>query len=170
MEAEDLRAQKQFSFIYKRASWCKYQGKAFSGSGSTPHITKEYRKFIEKFIKKHNISTVLDAPCGLWTFSQLIEWRGVDGYVGIDLVKEVVRENRRTVRNLRWDPKRFQFRVMSLTSHALPPSDLVGLSYYLMLYLYQQKKSKNIFDFFQFTNSVSCLSEINCCKSSISKS
>ena len=62
-----------FNQIYAEGTWGKdVTGKGTSGSGSTLEITREYRAYVEDFIKKHNIESVVDAGCGDWSFSKAI--------------------------------------------------------------------------------------------------
>jgi hypothetical protein len=57
-----------FNGIYAEGTWGKdITGKGTSGSGSTLEITREYRAYIEEFIKKHAVKSVIDAGSGDWT-------------------------------------------------------------------------------------------------------
>jgi hypothetical protein len=49
-------------------------GKGTSGSGSTLEITREYRAYVEDFMKKHAVKSVVDAGCGDW--SSRARWTG----------------------------------------------------------------------------------------------
>lgn len=63
-----------------------------SGHGSLPSVTRDYRRFLERFIRDHEVESVVDYGCGDWQFSRLIDWGGVD-YLGIDVVEKVVSKN-----------------------------------------------------------------------------
>src|SRR5262249_8163113 len=79
-----------FNRIYAEGAWGKYvTGKGTSGWGSTLEITQEYRAYIEDFMKKHAIKSVVDAGCGDWSFSSAIDW-GDARYLGIDIASEVI--------------------------------------------------------------------------------
>ncbi|MBA3722549.1 MAG: methyltransferase domain-containing protein [Parachlamydiaceae bacterium] len=83
-----------FNDIYKNKSWGKNSsGEGFSGTGSTLKNTVEYRQFLADFFTAYNIKSVVDAGCGDWTFSQEINWSGIN-YKGYDLVKFVIEKNR----------------------------------------------------------------------------
>jgi SAM-dependent methyltransferase len=41
-------------------------------------------------MKGAGVRSVLDVGCGDWQFSRLIDWSGLDRYLGIDLVDEVI--------------------------------------------------------------------------------
>src|SRR5262245_12747243 len=64
-------------------------GKGTSGSGSTLEITREYRSYVEDFMKKHTVKSVVDAGCGDWSFSSAINW-GDASYLGIDIASDVI--------------------------------------------------------------------------------
>jgi protein YibB len=64
-----------------------------SGVGSTPENTAEYRAFLQQFMARNRVRSVVDFGCGEWQFSQLIDWSGV-GYLGVDLVPAMIEKNR----------------------------------------------------------------------------
>lgn len=106
--------KKVFSDIYKEKVW--YKG---SGSGSLPKTTRIYRKFIQEYIIKNKIKSVLDFGCGNWNFSKLINWRGIN-YLGLDVVDFVIEENRR-----KYTKKTIKFDVADLSNEKLPVADLI---------------------------------------------
>ena len=54
-----------FNRIYADGAWGKdITGKGTSGSASTLEITREYRAYIEEFIKKRGVMSVVDAGSG----------------------------------------------------------------------------------------------------------
>lgn len=94
---EIAKASNEFVFanIYDTAEWGKNEeGKGFSGLGSTRENAAPYMVFLEKFMQDHNIRSVVDLGCGDWTFSQHINWDGIQ-YVGIDVVRSVIEKNRK---------------------------------------------------------------------------
>jgi SAM-dependent methyltransferase len=60
-----------------------------SGVGSGVTYTAGYRAFLEGFMEKHAIRSVLDVGCGDWQFSRLINW-GDRLYVGLDEVQSLI--------------------------------------------------------------------------------
>ena len=70
-----------FNRIYATGRWATdATGKGTSGSGSTLEITREYRAYIEDFIKKHAVNSVIDVGCWDWDspvglFSPHPPWR-----------------------------------------------------------------------------------------------
>lgn len=82
-----------FTHIYNAALWgTNTQGEGFSGGGSLAKNTKEYRDYLEKFMKDHSITSVIDAGCGDWEFSRCINWTGIE-YIGYDIVAHVIEKN-----------------------------------------------------------------------------
>jgi SAM-dependent methyltransferase len=108
-----------FNRIYAEGSWGKdVTGKGTSGSGSTVEITREYRAYIEDFMKRHAVMSVVDAGCGDWSFSSAIDW-GDASYLGVDIASDVIE----TVRKKHQTGK-ITFQVGDITE-ALPAADLL---------------------------------------------
>ena len=108
-----------FNRIYAEGRWgTDAAGTGTSGSGSTLEITREYRAYLEDFIRTHGIRSVVDAGCGDWGFSSAIDW-GEASYLGIDIASDVidaVREKHET--------GRIRFQVGDITED-LPAADLL---------------------------------------------
>ena len=82
-----------FDEIYRNATWgANSEGVGTSGTGSTETATLLYRTFLQKFLADKKITSVVDAGCGDWEFSQTIDWTGID-YKGYDIVDDVVKRN-----------------------------------------------------------------------------
>jgi len=108
-----------FNRIYAEGTWGKDSaGKGTSGSGSTLEITREYRAYIEEFIKKHAVKSVVDAGCGDWTFSSTMDW-GDASYLGVDIASDIVDADRKKYQS---DKVRFQ---VGDISEELPAADLL---------------------------------------------
>lgn len=60
-----------------------------SGVGSHPAYCEGYVRFLENFMRRHNIRRVLDWGCGDWQFSKHVAWGDVL-YVGVDVVPGLV--------------------------------------------------------------------------------
>jgi SAM-dependent methyltransferase len=85
--------ERVFSNIYSQAVWGKNaKGEGFSGGGSLLKNCLEYNKYLENFMLKHNIRSVVDAGCGDWESTQYINWNGVE-YFGCDVVESVIKKN-----------------------------------------------------------------------------
>lgn len=108
-----------FNRIYAEGTWDKdVAGKGTSGTGSTVEITREYRVYIEDFMKKHSIKSVVDAGCGDWSFSSAIDW-GDASYLGIDIASDVIA----AVSN-KHEKGRIKFQVGDITDE-LPAAELL---------------------------------------------
>lgn len=90
-----------------------------SGEGSLPVHTSSYVRFLESFIRKNNIKSVVDAGCGDWQFSRLVDW-GDTSYIGYDVVESVVREDTK-----KYASNRIKFIHYSGNPHELPSADLL---------------------------------------------
>lgn len=108
-----------FNLIYRVGSWGKdAAGKGTSGTGSTLEVTREYRAYLEEFIRTHSVTSVVDAGCGDWTFSSAIDWGGAS-YLGVDIASDVVKAVRR-----KYEKGNITFQVGDITEE-LPAADLL---------------------------------------------
>lgn len=82
-----------FDTIYKNAEWGKGDiNGGSSGHGSSPEINEMYISYLNEFIKKYNIHSIVDIGCGDWQIMNHIDLTNVD-YKGFDVVDEVINEN-----------------------------------------------------------------------------
>jgi SAM-dependent methyltransferase len=108
-----------FNRIYAEGTWGKdVAGKGTSGSGSTLEITREYRAYVEDFMRTHRVRSVVDAGCGDWSFSSAIDW-GDASYLGVDIASDVVAAVRNT-----HEKGNIRFQVGDITEE-LPAADLL---------------------------------------------
>jgi SAM-dependent methyltransferase len=108
-----------FNRIYAEGTWGKdVAGMGTSGTGSTLEITREYRVYVEDFMQKHSVKSVVDAGCGDWSFSSAIDW-GDASYLGIDIASDVIA----AVRN-KHEKGRIKFQVGDITDE-LPVAELL---------------------------------------------
>ena len=108
-----------FNSIYAEGTWGKdVAGKGTSGTGSTLEITREYRVYVEDFMKKHSVKSVVDAGCGDWSFSSAMDW-GDASYLGVDIASDVIA----AVRN-KHEKGKIRFQVGDITE-SLPAADLL---------------------------------------------
>jgi len=113
--------QQIFSDIYSKNSWIKG-----SGWGSWPENAEPYVKHIQTFLREYDIRSVVDAGCGDWQFSHLIDWSGVD-YKGFDVVTDVVSSN-----TSKYGNDTISFYELDISTKALPPADLILVKDVLM--------------------------------------
>lgn len=108
-----------FNRIYAEGSWGKDgTGRGTSGSGSTLEVTREYRAYLENFLKTHAITSVVDAGCGDWSFSSAVDW-GDASYLGVDIASDVIEAVRK-----KHEKGRIRFQVGDITED-LPAADLL---------------------------------------------
>jgi SAM-dependent methyltransferase len=109
-----------FNCIYATGTWARDDatGKGTSGTGSTLEITREYRAYLENFIKDHAVKSVVDAGCGDWSFSSAIDW-GDASYLGVDIASDVINAVRK-----KHEKGKIKFEVGDITQD-LPASDLL---------------------------------------------
>lgn len=108
-----------FNHIYSAGVWGRdVAGAGTSGSGSTPEITREYRAYLQDFIKTHRVKSIVDAGCGDWGFSSAIDW-GSASYLGVDIASEVIDADR-----TKYEKGKITFRVGDITEE-LPAADLL---------------------------------------------
>jgi SAM-dependent methyltransferase len=108
-----------FNRIYAEGTWGRdVAGKGTSGTGSTLEITREYRAYVEDFMKTHSVKSVVDAGCGDWSFSRAMDW-GDASYLGVDIASDVIA----AVRD-KHEKGKIKFQVGDITDE-LPAADLL---------------------------------------------
>jgi SAM-dependent methyltransferase len=114
----DPSLEDAFNKIYQEAVWGKNkEGEGNSGLGSTVEDTKEYRQFIERFIREKKITSIVDAGCGDWEFSKEIDWGGAS-YLGVDISSVVIEKLGR------YATDKIKFQLGDVTEE-LPSADLL---------------------------------------------
>ena len=112
--------EQAFVDIYNDATWGKNErGAASSGTGSTRSSTLLYRTYLEKFLERNHITSVVDAGCGDWEFSSAIDWTGID-YKGYDIVDDVVKHDTE-----KYGKPNIHFFHANVVDADLPPADLL---------------------------------------------
>jgi SAM-dependent methyltransferase len=106
--------RKLFEEIYAENKWLYG-----SGEGSQPKHTKRYAAFLQDFLRKNNIKSVVDMGCGDWQFSQFIDWTGID-YQGFDVVKSVIEANQK-----KFSAPGIRFQLALGDGSDLPSTDLL---------------------------------------------
>ena len=103
-----------FTKIFKDLLW---DGKNISGTGSSLKYTSNVRNQLPLLIKKYNIKTILDIPCGdmVW-MSTIIDQ--LPDYIGADLVPDLLDRNRKLYPNIK-------FQQLDLITDPLPKVDLI---------------------------------------------
>jgi SAM-dependent methyltransferase len=105
-----------FTAIYHANAWG--DGESRSGPGSTVVRTEPIRQVLREIVTRWNVQSLLDVPCG--DFNWMKELSLPCRYIGIDIVEELILENRRLFAG----PSR-EFHVGDLTRGPLPSVDLI---------------------------------------------
>ena len=80
--------ERAFYSIFKNNFWSSLH---VNGPGSTELASEDARHVLTKVIEKYNIRSIVDAPCGLYSWIGLISIP--IEYIGIDIVKEQIDQN-----------------------------------------------------------------------------
>ena len=103
-----------FRQIYASDHW-----KGGSGEGSDVAVTEAYRRVLSAVLRGCDVETVVDAGCGDWQFSRLVDWSATR-YRGFDIVPEVIESNRSA-----YGSENIQFDVADVRTEGLPGADLL---------------------------------------------
>jgi len=103
-----------FERIYRNDEW-----NGGSGPGSLPTVTRPYVRFLQEFLRRNHVRSVVDLGCGDWQFSRRIDWAGVS-YLGLDVVSYILERNRR-----RFGSRAVRFAACPSRADDLPEADLL---------------------------------------------
>lgn len=106
-----------FRDIYRRHHWSGSE--SASGAGASTDQTRELRRSLPALLSELGVATMLDLPCGDYSWMRTIEMP-VIRYIGADLLPEVVEPLAAA-----FGDDRREFRVLDLTQDRLPPADLL---------------------------------------------
>jgi hypothetical protein len=90
-----------------------------SGTGSTLSQTKIIRGAIPALFRKYHIKSLVDAPCGDFTWMKEVELDGIN-YIGVDIVDDLIEDNEHLYRN-----DHCRFISKDIATDKLPLSDLI---------------------------------------------
>ena len=123
---------------------------SLSGSGSNLLQTATIRQEIPNLIKKYQIKSMVDAPCGDYFWMKEIQpilEKELDNYYGLDIVESLVAKNKES-----FGSSKTTFSHLDITSQTIPKVDLiftrdclVHLSFaniYKVMRNYKKSKSK----------------------------
>ena len=103
-----------FEDIVKHNRWKKHP----CGPGSTFGYTENLRLNLGKFLEKHNITSMIDAPCGDYSWMSVTDLPSIQEYVGGDIVEFLIKANQEKYPN-------HKFKQIDLTQDILPNVDLL---------------------------------------------
>jgi hypothetical protein len=104
-----------FSGIFNGNDWGS--GESVSGLGSELKSTEKIREELPDFIKKFNIKSFLDIPCGDFNWMSNINFGDVK-YIGADIVDDLIQKNCEKYPGV-------EFKVIDITKDELPQVDLI---------------------------------------------
>jgi hypothetical protein len=103
-----------FENIVKHKKWKKHP----CGPGSTLNYTTNLRLHLGAVLEKHKIISMLDAPCGDYSWMSITDLPSITTYIGGDIVEFLINENIQKY-------PRINFRTLDLTTDRLPDVDLL---------------------------------------------
>ena len=111
--------EKKFSKIYSTNFWG--DNESFSGPGSNIKNTEDTIMNLTQIIKKYNVKSILDAPCGDFNWMQkvLIKFPYLK-YYGMDIVSDVIKIN-----NEKYSNSKIKFYKKDIIRNLFPEVDLV---------------------------------------------
>tara|TARA_B100000212_G_scaffold100310_1_gene73819 strand:- start:356 stop:1105 length:750 start_codon:yes stop_codon:yes gene_type:complete len=106
-----------FTEIYKKNKWGdKY---SYSGSGSNIKQTKNILIELPKVIRKYEITSILDLPCGDFYWMKEYDFKNLE-YIGADIVSALVEQNIK-----KFSSENIKFMNLDIIINNLPCSDLL---------------------------------------------
>lgn len=103
-----------FESIIRNRNWQD----TLCGTGSRIDFTEPLRKNLKAILKKHSITSMLDAPCGDYSWMRLTEFPDNFTYIGGDIVDFMVANNRVNYPNV-------DFLTIDISSDPYPEVDLL---------------------------------------------
>lgn len=115
LEDQTRSTVKAFTNIYRNNVWG-----VGSGPGSYAGNTKEYRYLLQSIFNNKHIKTYVDLGCGDWQIMRLIKIPENKKYVGVDVVKSVIDNNKKE-----FSQKNIDFQKISGDFANLPRGDIL---------------------------------------------
>ena len=106
-----------FTEIYIKNKWGDQN--SFSGTGSNMEQTQNILEELPNVIKKYNIKSILDIPCGDFFWMKEHNFKTVN-YIGADIVSDLIKTN-----NHKYKTKNINFETLDIINNDLPYSDLL---------------------------------------------
>jgi hypothetical protein len=163
---EEQKLEGIFTSVYQENLWG--DDSSVSGPGSSLGQTIVIREMITELIRKYNIKTIVDAPCGdfFWMKEVLkMNINNINLYTGIDIVEGLIQKNQE-----KYGTDKICFIKSDLTRDIIPKADLIicrdcflHLSYrnilniinnfklsgaeYLLVSTYTRHKNRNVYKY-----------------------
>jgi hypothetical protein len=116
LELDDYKDR--FESIYAQRFWSSEE--SISGTGSTENFTQNLRSWLPEIVARHNITSIVDAPCGDFNWMRLTLPKMDVIYTGMDIVDALIAEN-----NEKYAGERINFAVADICGDPLPSCDLL---------------------------------------------
>lgn len=110
-----MSLRETFTEIFEKNLWASAE--SVSGGGSEMQNTEVIRRELPVLLQKFGIKSILDIPCGDWNWMKSVDLCGAS-YIGADIVPDLIERNKSLYPST-------DFRVLDLTSDALPKVDLI---------------------------------------------
>jgi len=107
-----------FTTVYKNQEWGGGSEDYYSGSGSIEPIARHYADAVLRFVREHDIRSIIDLGCGDFRVgSQLCTDDA--RYMGIDVVPNLIARNQ-----ARYQRNNVSFACLDIVADELPPAEL----------------------------------------------
>lgn len=93
---EGKETEAVFNYIYKNNIWKNKE--SVSGSGSSLAHTQKLSQELPKILRKYQIESILDLPCGDFNWMKEIDLSHIQ-YIGADIVQAIVQNNQKQYGN-----------------------------------------------------------------------
>jgi hypothetical protein len=111
----------RWRYIHRRNRRTPMLAETSCGRGSTLVNTENIRRELPALLRRHGIKSVVDVPCGDFHWMRcVLPACGIERYVGLDIVPELIAENRKRYRD-----DGIEFGILDVIRRAPPEADLV---------------------------------------------
>ncbi len=114
--AQDESLKEIFDRIYEKNLW--QSSETVSGKGSELVYVQNLLQQLPVLLKKYNVKTVVDAPCGDYNWILHLDYR-FEKYTGIDIVQKLIEKNKK------YENERIKFFAGDILTYNIPSSDLI---------------------------------------------
>jgi hypothetical protein len=104
--------------IFEKIIKHRYWKDALCGTGSTMLFTEPLRANLKPFLEKHNLKSMLDAPCGDYTWMSQTALPDNFKYIGADIVANLITTAKATYPGV-------EFHCLDITRDPLPAVDVL---------------------------------------------
>ena len=106
-----------FTAIHSENAWGNSESK--SGEGSEVKQARELIESLPEFLKKHQLHSLLDLPCGDFNWMEHVDY-GSTTYTGADIVENIINRNQQL-----YASEQRVFKKLDLTSDLLDKVDVI---------------------------------------------